>query len=100
MSPPQTRDSVLALTTQNDRVCPLPQQWSRLYDLLPGRQRVGSSWQPPLPVTLAAWDDTPSILKIARLREHIEWAHSHGAIEQVGTFLASLPEAAWHHFGD
>ena len=100
MSAPNSLESVLALANQNDRVCPLPQHWIRLYDLLPDRRRVGSGWQPALPLILAVWHEAPDSLKTARLREHIEWAYSHGAIDPVGTFLASLPESEWHHLGE
>ena len=100
MSSSKTLESVLALAIQNDRVCPMPQQWNRLYELLPNRHRVGSGWQPALPLILAAWYEASDSLKTARLNEHIEWAHSHGAIDAVATFLASLAESEWHHRGD
>jgi len=37
-----SRDDVLAIATQEQRVCPLPQPWKRLYDLRPGKSRVGA----------------------------------------------------------
>lgn len=100
MSAPHNLESVLALTSLNNRICPLPQQWSHLYNLLPGRRRVGNGWQPSLPLILAAWDDTPDNFKMVRFREHIEWAHTYGVLDLVGTFLASLPEVEWHHLAN
>ena len=34
------------------------------------------------------------------VREHIEWAATHGGLEQVHEFLRSLPEEEWHHLGE
>jgi hypothetical protein len=95
-----TIDQVLAVATENNRICPQPGKWQRLYDILPEKKRKGAGWEPPLPLILAAWSDTPAIAKIVRLREHIEWAAAHGALEQVLAFLNSLQEEDWHHFGD
>lgn len=93
-------EEVLALAGQNDRVCPMPQQWNGLYEMLPGRRRKGIGWEPQLPLVPAAWDDTPALLKIIRLREHIEWAANHGGLDAVGDYLELLPEGAWLHLGD
>ena len=67
-------ESLVAYCRENDRVCPLPPLWSRLWEMLPGRSRVGVGWQPAPPLILAAWHDTPAMLKMLRLAEHIEWA--------------------------
>jgi hypothetical protein len=95
-----TLDEVLAIAKQNSRVCPLPPQWNRLYELLPAKRRVGNGWEPALPLILAAWHDTPAIMKTLRLQEHIEWADSHGALAAVARFLVSLPEDQWYHLGE
>ena len=93
-------DEALAVATKNNRVCPIPQDWSRLYELLPNRQRKGAGWEPALPLILAAWHDTPPLVKALRLREHIEWAAAHGTLNDVRAFMESLPEQAWYHFGE
>ena len=95
-----TLEEVLAIAQANDRVCPQPQKWNELYELLPNRSRVGSGWEPPLPLILAAWWDTPAIAKIARFREHLDWADRHGAIDVVHNYIAALPEKDWHHVGE
>ena len=72
----------------------------RTRDLLPNRTRVGSGWQPPLPLILGAWHDTPGMLKLLRLAEHIEWAAKHGGLDAVARFLRSLPEDEWFHLAN
>ncbi len=97
---PASEEDVLAIATKDGRVCPLPQAWSRLYDLLPGKRRVGGGWEPALPLILAAWQDSTAKAKCIRFREHIEWAASHGALDPVHQFLATLPEDQWLHLDD
>jgi hypothetical protein len=67
-------ESLVAYCRENDRVCPLPPLWNRLWEMLPGRSRIGVGWQSPPPLILAAWHDTPAMLKMLRLAEHIECA--------------------------
>jgi hypothetical protein len=87
---------VMVEARKNNRVCPKPAKWQQLYEMLPGRQHS----QPAPPLVGAAWDDTPSIPKRMCFREHIEWAATHGALQQVYTFMKSLPEGDWHHMGE
>jgi hypothetical protein len=49
---------------------------------------------------LAAYRDTPAMLKMLRLAEHIEWAAQHGALESVSRFLRELHEEDWFHIGE
>jgi len=95
-----TLGKVLLETTRNSRVCPQPKKWNELYELLPHKRRKGAGWEPPLPLILAAWWDTPEMSKIARLREHIEWAAEHGALGTVYDFLVGLAEDEWYHIGE
>lgn len=90
-------DELLAYVQADDRVCPKPQQWDAMWKMLPDRQRVGAGWEPALPLILAAWWETPILLKVLRLREHIEYAAARGLLEQVDGFLRSLPESQWAH---
>ena len=92
--------SLIAYCRENARICPMPQQWSALWDLLPNRTRVGAGWQPPLPLILGAWDVTPDLQKKLRLAEHINWADKHGGLEPVAQFLHALCEEEWFHSGD
>jgi len=91
---------LLSYAKANDRVCPMPRPWQALYDLPPGKRRAGAGWEPALPLILAAWHDAPAMLKMLRLREHIEWADSHGVLTDVDSLLRALPEEQWLHLGD
>jgi hypothetical protein len=68
--------------------------------MLPDRLRAGAGWQPPPPLILAAWHDTPAMSKMLRLAEHIEWADKHGSLETIGKFVRGLREDEWFHIGD
>ena len=68
--------------------------------MLPGRRRDGSGWDPPAPLVLAAWWDTPSFAKMERLAEHIHHAQAHGVLADGDRFLRELPEGEWAHIGD
>lgn len=93
-------EQVLADAQRNGRVCPQPQRWQQLYELLPNKRRAGGAWEPALPLILAAWWETPDLSKMARLREHLEWADTHSCLEEVSDFLANLAEDEWHHLGN
>ncbi len=93
-------EALIAYCSQKERVCPMPEKWKKLWEMLPNRSRVGSGWEPALPLILAAWYDTPSMLKMLRLREHLEWAELHGCLDAVDQFLKELTETDWHHFGE
>lgn len=95
-----TLESTLNEAAKNDRVCPQPQKWQALYDLLPGKARVGGGYQPAAPLILASWWDTPSLQKMNRLREHIEWAANHECLELIHGFLVDLPESDWFHINE
>jgi hypothetical protein len=68
--------------------------------MLPNKRRAGGGWEPALPLILAAWNDTPVLSKILRLREHIDWAVANDASSLVGKFLEGLPDEAWLHLGE
>ena len=95
-----TIDDVIKEIQKNDRVCPQPKRWQELYDLLPNKRRKGTGWEPAVPLILAAWWDTPALIKMARLREHIEWAASQEQLDMVYDYLRKLPEHEWHHMND
>jgi hypothetical protein len=84
----------------HNRVCPQPAKWQQLYEILPDKKQSGAGWEPAPPLVEAAWKNTPSIPKRMVFREHIEWAASHGCLQQIFTFMKSLPESDWHHMGD
>lgn len=93
-------EELLAEIQKNNRVCPQPQRWQQLFDMLPNKHRTGAGLEPSPPLVLAAWWDAPAMSKMLRLREHIDWAASHGCLEEVSLFLRELPEDQWHHLGE
>jgi len=95
-----TIDDTFAEAKKNNRVCPQPKKWNELYEMLPKRKRKGNGWNPSLPLILAAWWDTPAMMKMLRLREHIEWASAQGCLDEVHKFLVNLTEDEWCHIGE
>lgn len=93
-----TTESLIAYCRDNNRVCPLPQRWDALWKLLPNPG--GEHGRPLAPLILAAWHDTPAMLKMLRLAEQIEWAATHSALESVARFLRELREEDWFHLGE
>lgn len=93
-----TPESLIAYCRDNNRVCPLPQRWDALWKLLPNPG--GEHGRPLAPLILAAWHDTPAMLKMLRLADHIEWAAKHDALQPVAAFLHGLREDEWFHLGE
>jgi hypothetical protein len=90
-------EQLLAYCSNNSRVCPQPQRWNELYQMLPDTRRKGAGFEPALPLILAAWWEATNSQKKERLKDHIQWASEHGALSKVDDFLRSLPEGEWHH---
>lgn len=97
----ESSDRVKALFTycrQERRLVPVPQKWQELYKLLPNRRRKASGgFEPPAPLILAAWHFTSDEEKRHRLQEHLQWAETHGVLDEVELFLRGLPESEWCH---
>jgi hypothetical protein len=87
--------ALLEYVRANGRVCPMPDYWNQLWDMLPDKKRLGSGWEPPLPLILAAWWDTPAMSKILRLQEHIRYAAEYGVLDEVDKFLRALSNDQW-----
>jgi len=92
-----TLDDAMQEARRNNRVCPKPAHWQRIYDTLPAD---GSSKRPSPPLTGAAWSATPSLSKRMSFRDHIEWADAHGALNSLVALMKQLQEDDWHHMGD
>jgi hypothetical protein len=92
-------ETLIAYCQENGRVCPQPQKWLNLWEMLPKDVETGAS-QAPLPLILAAWHETPAMLKMLRLADHIRWAEKHGSLPAVAAFLRNLGEDDWHHVGE
>lgn len=93
---PDDLATLWAYCTQKDRV--VPRDWNKLYMMLANRRQLPSGgWEPALPLTLAAWQDTDTDQKQQRFREHLDWAELHGQLGKVGIYLRSIHEAEWFH---
>lgn len=96
---PETFESLWNYCTSNGRA--IPRDWHKLYEMLANkRQKPSGGWTPSLPMILAAWDVTTPIEKQLRFKDHIQWAHEHGQLGEIGRYLRSLPEDQWYHLGD
>jgi hypothetical protein len=92
-------DSLIEYVSAAGRVCPMPDKWNELWEILSGRQAVGAGREPPLPLILAAWSHSSVLDKQLRLKEHLEYAAVHGVLPEIDRFLRELPESAWAHVG-
>lgn len=88
---------LLSYCCESGRVCPQPQRWNELFQMLPATRQVGVGWEPSLPLILAAWWEASDGQKRERLSEHVRWANDHGALDRVADFLYSLPPTEWHY---
>lgn len=81
----------------NNRVCPKPQNWDKLWKMLKNKKRVGNGWIPSLPLILAAWHHSSDSLKRERLMEHLKWAEEQNQIDEINEYLTSFNETDWYH---
>jgi hypothetical protein len=96
-----TADALVEYCRTGRRICPQPQAWNRVWEMLPDRKQERSSgWNPSLPLILAAWHHATDLEKILRLREHIQWADEHGAISAIDEYIRGLSEEQWFHGND
>ena len=90
---------LLEYVRADGRICPMPEAWNALYEMLPEKKRVGYGWEPPLPLILSAWWDTPILSKMIRLEEQICYAAEHGVLDEVDRYLRSLKPEQWFTSG-
>lgn len=90
------KENLLKYVFSNRRVCPQPGKWHELWEMLPGKkQDQKGNWTPSLPLILGAWNNTPGIVKMDRMQEHIEYAEQNNFLSEVDAFLRSLSEDEW-----
>jgi hypothetical protein len=92
----RTVEEVLSNASMNGRVCPQPQLWNTLWEMLPERKRVGAGWEPALPLILAGWWASSDEQKRERLASHVRYAAEHGVLEAVADYLDSLAPEQWY----
>ena len=88
---------LLAYCQVDGRVCPQPNIWNNLWKLI---KKTTGKEDIPAPLILAAWYDTPNLLKMLRLKEHLEIAYENDAFAEVKAFLMNLEEGDWYHLND
>jgi hypothetical protein len=91
----QMFNDLLAYVQQKGRVCPIPDRWNALWNMLPAKRHIGDQWQPAVPLILAAWRNSSTSMKRERLADHIRHAHKHGVLADVDRYLRSLSQAEW-----
>lgn len=91
---------LLEYVKSDGRVCPMPNYWNELWEMLPARKQKNSGgWEPSLPLILAAWWDVPALPKMVRLIEHIKYAANYDVLDEVDTYIRSLKPNQWA-YGD
>lgn len=89
-------ERLLAYVQAEGRICPQPDHWNRMWDMLPDKRRVGGGWSPALPLILGGWWYSTDLDKRLRLREHIEYAAERGVLTEVDLFLRGLSPEQWY----
>jgi hypothetical protein len=65
--------------------------------MLPDKEQGNSGWEPPVPLVLSAWWDSPYLEKILRLDTHIHYAATHGVLDDIDTYLRGLLHDQWFY---
>ena len=95
----ETFDTLWDYCKSNKRV--VPRDWNKVYQMLDNKGlRPSGQFEPSLPFTGEAAEDTLPIEKQSRFKEHIVWADENDQIEEIGEYLRSLDEEDWYHFGE
>jgi len=93
-------NSLIDYVQSDGRICPMPDYWNKLWEMLPDRrQKETGGWEPSLPLILAAWWDTTAQEKQERLNQHIKYAFDHGVFDEIDKFLRELKPDQWA-YGD
>jgi len=91
-----TADELMVQARRNNRACPRPAHWVRLYRDLGGPDATDL---PPPPVDWI-WTKLSALQKRLFFREYLEWAQRQGRLAQVARFMDQLQEADWLHVGE
>jgi hypothetical protein len=92
-------DELLHYIKSEGRVCPRPDKWFELYEMLPGKKRQGLRHEPPLPLLHIAWRVTSERQKQERFEAHVKYAAGRGQLAQVSAFIYDLSEDKWVYAG-
>jgi hypothetical protein len=87
--------NLIAYARANKRICPMPDRWHTLWEMLPKEKTMGVVL-PSLPLILGGRSASNAEKK--KLFElHLRWANTHGALDAVDEYVRGLPEEDWHH---
>jgi hypothetical protein len=86
-------EELLNETKKDGRICPQPQVWVALCEVMQGAACDGAG-RPPSPLILAAWHE-PHLSKIIRFQEQMHWADQSGCLPQVAEFIKNMSEENW-----
>jgi hypothetical protein len=90
---------ILAACDAAGRVCPKPQRWYELSQLLQEHHQIAGGEAPPVPLILAGWVFTSNLDKEYRLQQQLKWAEQRGCLDVVAAFLDRLQPRDWHTLG-
>ena len=83
----------------NDRVCPKRDYWNYLWVINAKAKTFDSILnQCKLPLLDKKSKDSEKIQRSVRLRKYIEYADKNKLIDEMDSFIRSIPEEKWHHF--
>lgn len=86
---------LLASFRAEDKVCPKPDFWNHLWEMLPGRRQGSTGWEPPLPMILGVWWIATAEQKTERFSLHLRYAADKGVLDEVEEYLNSLAVENW-----
>jgi len=89
--------NLLEYVKVDGRICPNRSHWDQLWEMLPNKKHVGRDWEPPMPLTLTVWWETPLQAKTLRLEMHIQYAAEHGVLDEVDSYLRGLRPDEWFY---
>jgi hypothetical protein len=92
---PQIEEFLLRIKSEF-RSSPAGIYWNDFYKILCRRAPTSGMGKPPVPLILAASDESNSA-KHYRLGEQLRWAQANGVLEQAFQFLGSLKPDQWNH---
>jgi len=79
----------------------IPKDWMEFYGQIKGSNQLPSGgWDPPLPLIFSAWYNTLPLEENTRFMEQVRWAAEHDLLENISSYLRSLSEDQWLHFGE
>ena len=80
-------------TLKNNRICPQPQHWNKLWEIIKSKTDEKIS----LPLILAAWWETSDDEKSERFKYHLKIAERLNAMNEVEMYIQSMNENDWHY---